>query len=192
MSESKKLIIAFAVVGAICCCMAAGTFWGMNALGEKIGNMPQGDDPTVVASMRDKIVDFDLPSGYQPGVMSLVIYDVVYLTPVDPDDGPIIMLMQYNATTSLNREQMERTLRQAGEQQGPQSGVPMQVVDSFETVIRGQTVTVTVSEGGGQGSAMRQWVTVFDGNDGLVLLLIQGPVYAWDDEMVETFIKSIR
>ncbi|MBI2332748.1 MAG: hypothetical protein HYU84_11425 [Chloroflexi bacterium] len=192
MSESKKLLIGFAVVGAICCCMAVGAFWGMSAFGKQVGSLATGSDPTAVAEMRNKIVDFDQPPGYQPGVMSMVIYDVIYLMPVDSSDDPMIMLMQYNATTSANREQIERSLRQSAERQGPQPGVSMRVVDSFETVIRGETVTVSVSEGGGQNLAVRQWITVFDGNNGLVLLMIQGPVASWDDEMVETFIKSIR
>ena len=68
----------------------------------------------------------------------------------------------------------------------------MEVVDSFETEIRGDTVTVTVSEGGFQGIVIRQWLTLFDGNNGLVILLVQGPAETWDDAMLKEFIASIK
>ena len=58
--------------------------------------------------------------------------------------------------------------------------------------IRGETVTVTISEGNYQGFIMRQWTTVFQGNKGPTILMIQGPVDAWDDQVLDDFLKSIH
>lgn len=191
MNESKMLLIGFVIVGMICCCMAGISFWGFRQFEKQVENISNGGDPDAVAKMQEKIVDFDVPPGYQPLAMSMVIYDMVYLTPSDSSE-PMIILMQYNTVTATSREQMERSLRQAAEQQGAQPGVAMEVVDSFETVIRGETVTVNVSEGNTSGFSLRQWMTVFEGNNGLVLMMIQGPVEGWNDQLVETFIKSIK
>lgn len=191
MSESKKLLIGFVIVGMICCCMVGISFWGFRQFEKQVENISNGNDPDAVAKMQEKIVEFDVPPDYQPMAMSMVIYDMVYLTPSNSSE-PMIILMQYNTVTATSREQMERSLRQAAEQQGTQPGTAMEVVDSFNTVIRGETVTITVSEGNTSGFSLRQWITVFEGNNGLVLMMIQGPVEGWNDQLVETFIKSIK
>lgn len=190
MSESKKLWIGFAVVGIICCCMAGVGFWGVGRLGNQMQNQ-SGSDPTAIARMREKIADFETPPGYRSMALSMFIYDTLYLMP-ESAVGPTITLMQYNSISSASREQIEQGLRQAAEQQYSQPGLSMEVVDSFETVIRGDTVTVTVSEGGFQGIVIRQWLTLFDGNNGLVIMLVQGPAETWDDQVLEKFIESIE
>lgn len=189
MSESKKLVIGFAVVGTICLCMAGVGLWGLRSFGDRIDNLANGD-PTSVAQIQDKIAEFDVPPGYKTQAMSMFVYDIVYLVP-DSGDGPTIMMMRYGSLTG-NQEQMEQQLRQAAEQQNRQPGMAMKVVDTFEKVIRGESVTVTVSEADHQGFTMRQWMTVFNGNDGLVVMMIQGPVEDWNDELIENFIASIQ
>lgn len=191
MSESKKLLIAFGVVGVICCCMAGIGYWGLREFGNRVENMANGD-PTAVAQIQEKIADFDVPPGYQTMAMSMLIYDVISLAPDESNSGPMIILMQYNGSLTADREQMEQSLREAAEQQSRQSGVSMQVVDSFETVIRGDTVTVTVSEGNAQGLVMRQWIAIFEGNNGPVIFMAQGIANLWDDQMLNDFLRSIR
>lgn len=190
MSESRKLLIGFAVVGVICCCMAGVGFWGLREFGNRVENMANGD-PTAVAQMQEKIADFDVPPGYQPMAMSMLIYDTVTLLPQE-SNGPMIILMQYSTLTSASREEIEQGLRQAAEQQSQQSGTSMQVVDSFETTIRGETVTVTVSEGNAQGLTMRQWIAIFEGNKGPVIFMAQGIAEFWDDQILNDFLQSIR
>lgn len=190
MSESRKLLIGFAVVGAICFCMAGIGFFGLREFGKRFESMANGD-PTAVAQMREKIADFDVPPGYRTTGMPMVIYDAIMLMP-EQTSGPMIILMQYSGVTTASREEMEQSLRQAAEQQSRQSGTPMQVVDSFETVIRGETVTVTVSEGSTQGLVLRQWITIFEGNNGLVIFMAQGIAQQWDEQLLNDFLQSIR
>ncbi len=190
MKESKKILIGLAVVGSICLCMVAVGFFGLREFGKRVGSMASGD-PTAVAQMQDKIADFDVPPGYRATGMPLVIYDAVMLMP-EQSSGPMIMLMQYSRVTNANREEIEQGLRQAAEQQSQQPGTSMQVVDSFETVVRGDTVTVTVSEGSSQGLVMRQWITIFDGNNGPVIFMAQGIAEYWDDQLLKDFLSSIR
>jgi hypothetical protein len=68
----------------------------------------------------------------------------------------------------------------------------MKLVDSYETVIRGETVAVNVSEGDYQGIAIRQLTTIFKGNNGPTILLIQSAADYWDEQLVTDFIASIR
>ena len=191
MSESKKLLIAFAVVGVICVCVAGIAFLGLRTLGNRFEDMTNGE-PTSVARAQEKIAEFDIPPGYEPMAISMFVYDMISLTPVDSESDPMIMLMQFNQSISTDPEQMEEQLRQATEQQTDQRDLHMEVVDSFEDVIRGQTVTITVSEANYQGVVIRQWITVFQGNKGPVILMIQGVAETWDDQLIDDFIKSIK
>ncbi len=192
MSESRKLLIGLAVVGLICCCMAVVAFFGLRQFGTRMENIASGD-PTSVAKIQDEIAMFDIPPGYQPIVMTMFMYDIVNLTPETTNSNTMIMMMQYNGILSGNDEQMMEQLRQAAEQQSNPSGTSMQVVDSFDTIIRGETAIVTVSEGEYyEGFTLRQWTTAFQGNNGPTILIIQGPAEAWDDQLVDDFIKSIR
>src|SRR5689334_9536901 len=174
MKESKKLLIGFAIVGGICICLAAASILIFRDMGRRAEKMVQGD-PTSVAQVREKVVDFDTPPGYELMAMNIFIYDMVTLTPEDsPSSGPMIMLMQYNGIISGNSEQVEQQLRQSAQQQGGQPGAPLHYVDSFDTEIRGQTVPVIVSEGDYENITMRQWISVFEGKNGMTILMIQG------------------
>lgn len=192
LTEPKILTIGFAIFGVICCCMAGSAVWGLSQIGNQARSI-SNNDPTAIAQVQDKIASFDVPPGYDVNGFSMLIYDTIYLSSNTPDGKPTITLMQYNNSfATVNREQMEQSLRQAAEQQSSQPGLSMQVVDTFETVIREETVTVTVSEGGAEGLTIRQWMTLFDGNNGLVILLAQGSAETWDDLMMEEFLASIE
>jgi len=192
MTESKKLLIGFGVVGLLCLCIAGAAFFGFREFGRRMESVVNGD-PANLEKAQEKIAGFDVPPGYKPIAMSLVVYDMVTLTP-DSASGPgaTIIMMQYNGLSSASDKQIEEQLRQAADQQGGQGGASMQVVDSFESEIRGETVTVTVSEGAYQSFTMRQLTTIFKGNNAPTILLIQGPVEYWDEQLVNDFIKSIR
>jgi len=192
MSEAKKILIGFAVVGSLCICVAAATFFIFKEFGNRTKNLVSSD-PTSIAKIQEKISEFDIPPGYAPTAMNMLIYDVVTLSPDTASQrGPIIMLMQHNGILSGNSAQVEQQMRLSAEQQSSQPGTSFQVVDSFDQEIRGQTVTVTVSEGEYENYTMRKWVTIFKGNQGPTLLMITGSVESWDDELVKDFIESMR
>ncbi len=192
MSESKKLLIGFAIIGVLCLCVAVAGVVSFREFGNRAKKLVSGD-PTSVAQVQDNIAEFDIPSGYKASAMNMFVYDIIMLTPDSTSKrAPTIMLMQYNGIISGNSAQVEQQLRQAAEQQSGQSGTPMQIVDSFDKEIRGETVTVTVSEGKYESITTRQWMTVFKGNRGPTILMIQGIVKYWDDQIIEDFIESIK
>jgi len=147
-----------------------------------------------VSAVSDKIAQYDMPPGYKAQMsMSLFVYDMVMIGPSQTGSGNMmIMLMQFNSGADLDQAQMEEQMRQAFQQQGGQPGMQMKVVETREETIRGEQVTVTISEGGSQGVTIRQWVTVFKGNSGPTVLMIQGSTSDWDDELILNFIHSIR
>ena len=69
----------------------------------------------------------------------------------------------------------------------------MQVVEFKKMVIRGEEVEVTIFEGSDQnGNILRQLITTFPGKDGTAMLMIMGPAQAWDQNLIDDFIESLR
>ncbi len=191
MNESKKLLIGFGVVLALCCCTAGISYFTLREFGNRMEKAVNGD-PTSIARVQVEIAEFDIPPGYKPFAINMFNYDMVTLTPDSSNSGMTIILMQYTGLVSGNSEQMEERLRRTVAQQNNQPGASMQVVETQERVIREQTVTVTISEGQYQTFTMRQWSTVFEGNKGPTILMVQGVVEAWDNQLLDDFIKSIN
>lgn len=191
MQESKKLLIGLGIISIICCCIAAVAYFAFRKIGTRLQSAVNGD-PTSVARVQQDIAEFEIPEGYQPFALNMFNYDMLTLTPVSAQSGMTIMLMQYTGVTAGNSEQMEEQLRRAISQQGGQAGTNMKLVDTYEETIRGQTVTVSVSEGQFQSFTMRQWSTVFQGNKGPTIVMVQGITDGWDDQLLDDFIKSIK
>jgi hypothetical protein len=192
MSESRKLLIGFAVVGVLCLCISLVTVIFFREMGKRAEKMFSGD-PTTMAQIKEDMVDFDVPAGYEETAMDLFVYNMVMLTPsTSSNSDSMIMLMQYNGLMPGNSAQMEEQMRQAAQQQGGPQGSSMHFVETIEKEIRGQTVEITVSEGNYQGYSMRQWLAVFEGKNGPTILMVQGSVEDWDDELLDDFIASIK
>ncbi len=192
MSDKKKLLLGIGAVAALCLCAAAVMFLVLREAGSRVTDSFK-TDPTSIAQVGDKIAEYDVPPGYQESMaMSLFVYDMVYIMPVtETETSPlsmIIMMMQFTGAGNTDPEQM----REAMEQQTGRSNSQMNVVETRTETIRGDEVSVTISEGATQGLRLRQWMAVFRGNNGPTMLMIQGPTDTWDEELVDDFIHSIR
>src|SRR3990172_5632616 len=96
-----------------------------------------------------------------------------------------IMLMQFTSGVGVNQEQMEEAFKQQNQRQNTQ----MQVVEERTETIRGEEVIVTISESASSDTVQfRQWMTVFKGNKGPTVLMIQGPTNSWDEQLIKDFI----
>lgn len=191
MKEPKKLLIGLGIV-LVLCCFAAGVFaLAFRELGKRMVNAIS-TEPAVVDKAKKNIADFDVPKGYRGMVMSLPGYEMINFAPEKPGNRMTIMLMQYSGIISGNAEQMKEQLRQSAQQQSNQPGATTKLVETREVVIRGETVTATINESTYQDFVIRQWMTIFTGNKGPTILLIQGPPDQWDEQFIEDFIKSFR
>lgn len=192
-NKSRNIWIAVGVVGALCLAACVVAYFLIRQVGTQFGEAFK-TDPADIAVVSDKIAQYDLPSGYKAQVaMSIMMYDMVIIGPSSPgSNSMMIMLMQFNGDVGMTQEQMQEQVRQSFEQQSGQRGAPMTVVETRQETIRGEQVTVTVSEGTAEGVTMRQWMTIFQGNGGLTVLMIQGSTSDWDEEAVINFIHSIR
>jgi hypothetical protein len=192
-NKSRNIWIAVGVVSALCLVACVIAYFVLRQVGSQVGEA-FNTDPAKVAAVSDKIAEYDLPPGYTAQMsMSIMMYDLVMIGPSQSSSNSMmIMLMQFNGNVGMSQEQMQEQVRQSFEQQSGQRGAQMTVVETRQDTIRGEQVTISISEGGSAGVKMRQLMTVFTGNGGPTVLMIQGPITDWDEDLITDFIHSIR
>jgi hypothetical protein len=116
---------------------------------------------------------------------------MIMIAPIQGCDTsqPLIVLIKMSEVSGTDKEQMFQVLKQ-----NFQSGYDMKLVEETRVTIRGQETLLHVYEGADdQGIAIKQILSgAFDGKKGFVMLVVDGPVQNWDQEMIDKFIKSIR
>lgn len=192
-NKSRNIWIAVGVVGALCLVACVVAYFVIRQVGTQVGEAIK-TDPAEVAAVSDKIAQYNLPPGYKAQMsMSILMYDMVVIAPSQSgSNSMMIMLMQFNGDVGMSQEQMQEQVRQSFEQQSGQGGAPMTVVETRQDTIRGEQVTISISEGESAGVKMRQLMTVFTGDGGPTVLMIQGAVSDWDEQLILNFIHSIR
>jgi len=194
-NKNKWIWIGLGAAVLFCCgtVLVAGlVFW---QAGKKIQEGVSAD-PEAAAEAAHKIIDYDLPEGYQEQMaMEIVFYSFVVIAPEGSSgmsNGPVFMLAQFQSGM-VNQEQMEQQLRQSLEQQSSHPGLSMELVKMEEQTIRGEQTQVATYEGTDEnGNVLRQVITSFPGKDGTAMLMIMGPAELWDQDLIDAFIESIR
>jgi hypothetical protein len=182
--------------GALVFCLCTVTLAGLLFTNIK-KQFEQGmkTDPQSAAEAAHKIVDYELPPGYQEETaMDFLIYSIVIIDDTSTSSTskkPMIMLAQFEA--GVTQEQMEQQLQQSIEQQSGQRGYKMNVVETRTMTIRGEETEVVVYEGtNDKGVMLRQLGTSFPGKNGTVMLMITGSPQYWDQEEIDAFLESIH
>jgi hypothetical protein len=191
MSRGLRTALILAAIVLFCCCVAGlgGTLLGTRVFGRALIT-----NPDRVQAVGREIADYDVPSGYQElFAMNMLGVKIAAIGPAAPADFMMIMLMQLPSGLEVSQSEMERQIEQALARQTGLARADMTEVGEEEVIIKGEPVTLIVREGvTDDGEQMRQVTGLFEGKDGPALLMVAGEVDAWDPEMVDRFIASIR
>lgn len=195
-NNNKWIWIGLGAAALFCLCAIGVAVFLFARVGQQVAKGVK-TDPEEASKAAHAIVDYELPAGYQERMsMDFMVYSMVMIGPDSSDSStdrakPIIMLAQFQAMG--NQQQMEQQLRQSFEQQSGRRGLKLKLVDVKKMTIRGEEVDVATYEGtDDNGFVMRQIITTFPGKDGTAMLMIMGAAQAWDQEEIDTFIKSIH
>jgi hypothetical protein len=189
---SNKTLIWVGVILGFCVCVAVVVVLAGGALLNKAKDLII-TDPAQVKSIAGEIADYKLPPGYveQMG-MDFGVSRFVVIMNDSPDVDPIIMLMGFDAS-GTSAEQMQEQLQRTLEQQTGSSGITWDKTEERQMTIRGQDVKVVVRDGhDGAGNLVRQLAATFEGKTDQALVMIQGRVDHWDEEMINDFLASIQ
>jgi hypothetical protein len=196
MSRTTKIILAIiASLVMLCICIGVVAFIALRQAGQTL-EQAGTEDPAEVAKIARSIVKYELPAGYYGQVGATFFgFKMAAFIPPENFDGPVIMLMQVPRYFGLSQAEMEQQLQQMLQQETETGKQPiqMQVVDQMDRTIRDQTVTLTINEGTeSDGTIMRQMSGVFQGKNGMVLLMIAGEKQHWDQGIADAFIASLH
>ena len=194
MSRGTK--IAIGIVGGLavlCICVAVIFFVAAGSVGSMM-TQAITEQPDQVAELAQEMVDYTLPAGYSEQFgMSFFGFNLVAFGTGRSSDNQMLVLMQFPQALGLDQAQMERQMQQSLEQQTGQRNTSLEVVEETTTIIRDQTVRLTIREGSdSNGVTMRQMTGTFQGKEGGVLLMIMGRTQDWDQAAVDAFIASLR
>ncbi len=205
MTRNTKIVLGV-VAGLLVLCMCAGIagFAALTAVARTAYQAPiQG--PVVERAVRvqpapgDSIfaerapVQYDLPTGWREDLARHIFG--VDMTALGGSDGHShIFLLQIpperDAQSSL-REAL--ALDHAGSRMAYRNGVQFRQVGQTQATLRGQPVTMTISEGTNRdGETYRQLTGVAADGTAQLVVLIEQPAKTWDQAMVDRFIASIR
>lgn len=181
--NSKALIAILSGLLVLCMCGNGFLYLAWRVSGEV------STDATAVAA---QIATYTAPAGYKEDI-GLRIRDLSLVGLTNRSTGGMIFLAQLPMDPNVEQEELERQLTQAVQQRNGGASKNMQVVGYREAEIRGQRVNLTVSEGhDAAGDAVRQLAGIFQGENGVVMLMIMAPVERWNQHSIDAFIASIR
>jgi len=184
------IIVVVLVVLALCACVLlfslAGSFGWLVSRGVSTA-------PLDVESVAAQIAEFSLPAGYRPEASALVL-GVAWAYYLSGDRNGHIMFLQLPASVNLDQARLERELWRAARSGDGADWAGLRKVGERQATIRGQPVTLTISEGtsGDNGDPFRALAGIFQGKGGRALLVISEPIAGWNDARIDTFLASLR
>lgn len=150
-------------------------------------------DPQLTAQAAHKMIDYDLPPGYQElKVLTIRDYNAPVIIAHRERPGDMIYIggvIEGIIGVDEWRIRYEENLsKEVGDRR-----YKTQVVGTQKTTIRGQPVTLRFFEGTDEnGRKIKQVVCGFAGKSSDVLMAIVASQETWDQAMVDRFLQSIR
>ncbi len=186
--NTKIALIVIGALAVICLGICGAGFVLLPRLAENVVSQKPEDAKQVGA----QIADYTLPDGYTEAMgMNFLVYKMVAIAPANnAANGMVFMLMGTNAA-GVSQDEMERQMQQSFQQQYGKSGSTMSVVGQERVTIRDQAVTMTVAENDASPK-LRQAIGTFNGKNGMVVVMVMGTADEWDNDLMRSFLESIR
>lgn len=153
------------------------------------GTIEATNDSQHITKLASKIADFDLPEGYT-SEFSAEMAGYTLATYKGTSGPSHLYLIQ--SEKEADGEELQHMLTQLA----PGSSDPntrMIVIENRPVTVRGQEVTVVISDGtNSDGDPYRQATVAFQGKGGPALLVLSEPMDRWNDETIASFLASIQ
>lgn len=150
-------------------------------------------NPQLAAEKARTLIDYDLPDGYEEQQV-LMIQDVPRAAIISHRDRPEDMIALIPIPSGIigneswRTKYEERNSRYVGKYR-----YKTQTIGNQAIIVRMQNVNLRTLEGMDQnGVAIRQQVCLFESRTGELMLIFAASQASWNQEMVDTFIRSVR
>lgn len=193
---TKTILMILGSLLVVCACAAAALFgtglWSLTRY-TQWADASSTRDLNEVTKLSQEIAVFSLPDGFG-SPYGMHVGDITSVGFSSQSKNTHILLTQFPEGTSINTEDLLKQISRYS--MNPDSGwnnANMKVIEEKPVTIRGQESILSISEGtSSEGKTYRSAITTFDGNKGLTMLMIAGPLEEWDGQLVEDFIASIQ
>ncbi|MEN8241998.1 MAG: hypothetical protein ABFS17_08765 [Chloroflexota bacterium] len=188
---TKTILIILGVLMLCCCVVVGGGYWALTSGFEYFADSMIVDDPAQIQEAADELADYQLPVGYQEEfVMDILGFKALFIT--HSSKNSVIMLMQFNESLFGDVDQARQQFQDTFLQQFQGESIQFTPVGQEQVVIRGQETTLFIYEGSDSaGTDYEQWVSVFNGKNGTVMLMVYGAVGSLDQAELFSFLDSI-
>jgi hypothetical protein len=154
-----------------------------------ISNTPIFTNSEKVSQIAFDIADFNLPEGYYTDFGAK--FKGYSIAAFNQGNGQShIYLIQ--SEKESDAEKLEKMLIEMVPN-SRDSQTRMTVIENRPAMVRGQNVTLVISEGvNAEGNSYRQVTTAFNGKGGPAFLVLSESVTQWDQAAVDNFLTSIK
>lgn len=194
MSRTTKILLIIGAIAAIGCCAVFGVFiYAGQKLAKNVNVDPAGAKKTA-----SEIADYQLPDGYseQMGMamfgMKMALFGQGDLK---SNQGKTMTLALIELPVGdKGADEASAAIKDSASQQMGGRLKDAKTVETKDVTIRGETTTLTVTEGSGAGGVtMRQATAVFKAKSGQpAMVMAMGPADAWDDAALDAFVASLK
>ncbi len=192
MSRNAKIVIGIvSSLFLLCACVALITLGALGSFGMTVASAVT-KNPVEVQDAAALIADFQLPAGYRSEA-SLSLGGYTFVSYAPGDGYSHIQMVQAPASVKVDESTLEQYAQQANPNVRRDRYSRVRTVGESQATIRGQNVTLLISEGTNHdGQLYRTMTGVFQSKSGPTLLSIESPVSTWNQAEVDAFIASIR
>lgn len=192
MSTATKVLLALGVFGglALLVCCGGGIFVAMKA---------RDFAQNLAADRPGKIVEIELPPGYEEGQTVDVIFMRMAIHEKEGNSDSSIVLMEFNKAmlggvkADQQRAQMRLQLQQQQQQRGKQRNIQVEKSEERTFTVCGKEVPFEFNVGkDDRGKLVHEVSGVFETKHGLVMLLVVADEADYDEAAVVKMIESIR
>lgn len=185
--NNRNRTILFVISGLLAACLILGAagWLATRAALDRLADFAS-DDPGLVSQVGRSIAFFELPPGFGHG-QAIHQPDYAIVTYTGADGRSHITLFQVAADAAVQAGDLQTYLRQLTALDEP--GAPL---EHYTVDVRGQHADLIISDGQNDHGPYRTATLLFDGLGGPALASITMPQPTWDQEMVDTFIGSVR
>ena len=152
-------------------------------------NVTTNSNPDEVFNAASQIADFEPPAGYTSEFTAhLLGYTVAAYSPGDGHSHLYVIQSEKESDGEELAKMLTELVPGASD-----ANARMTVIENRAATVRGQEVTVVISDGiNHEGDTYRQAMVTFRGKGGPALLVLSEPTDRWDQSAVDAFLTSIK
>ena len=193
---TKTILIIVGSVLVLCACAGVAVFatgaWSFSKF-VNFAEQSVSENPEEAVRVGAEIADYEVPEGFG-SPYSVHFGDVTVIGYKSTSERSHLLLAQFPEGTSINVDELLRIIGESSD--NPNSiwyNTETEIIEQKPVTIRGQDVTLTISEGiSSDGVEFRMATARFEGRGGPALAMIAGPLSEWDGEMVTKFFEYIQ